>query len=50
MKKIWQKSEHDTVNKIVQKYTTGNDYLLDMQLLPYDIKASLAHGKMLHKI
>lgn len=50
MKKIWQKNEHDTVNKIVQKYTTGDDYLLDMQLLPYDIKASLAHWKMLHKI
>lgn len=50
MKKIWQKKETNTTSKIVEQYTIGNDYILDIQLLPYDIKASLAHGKMLYKI
>jgi argininosuccinate lyase len=50
MKKIWQKNEENITNKIVEAYTVGNDYILDLELLPFDIKASLAHGKMLYKI
>lgn len=45
MSKLWDKSAK--LNPAVEAYTVGNDYLLDMKLLPYDLKASLAHAKML---
>ncbi|MFH1260541.1 MAG: argininosuccinate lyase [Candidatus Micrarchaeota archaeon] len=47
MTKIWEK-ENTKVKKEVEAYTVGEDYILDMQLLPYDIKASKAHAKMLY--
>lgn len=50
MKKIWQKDDLNILSETVQKYTVWNDHILDMELLPYDIRASLAHGKMLYKI
>lgn len=50
MKKIWQKNSKQSVNEVIEAYTVGNDYILDVELLPYDIQASLAHAKMLHKI
>lgn len=50
MKKIWQKTEWSEINKIIEEYTVWNDYILDMQLIPYDIYGSKAHVKMLHKI
>lgn len=46
--KLWQIGEG--LDKEVEKYTVGEDYILDQQLLPYDLEASLAHAKMLHKI
>ncbi|MBI3305836.1 argininosuccinate lyase [Candidatus Nomurabacteria bacterium] len=54
MKKIWDrkgaKGNNSEVNKAVENYTVGVDYLLDLELLPYDIEGSLAQAKMLHKI
>ncbi len=50
MKKIWDKKGGVSVNKAVEDYTVGVDYLLDAELLPYDIQGSLAQAKMLHKI
>lgn len=54
MKKIWDrkgaKETNSQVNKAVEDYTVGVDYLLDLELLPYDIQGSLAHAKMLHEI
>ena len=50
MKKIWQKKEEQWIPEIIEKYTVGNDYILDIKLLPYDIKGSHAHAKMLNKI
>jgi len=50
MTKIWQKTWWAWINDIVEAYTVWNDYLLDMQLIPYDIQWSQAHTKMLHKI
>ena len=38
------------VNKKIEAFTVGNDYLLDKQLLKYDCYASIAHAKMLKKI
>ncbi|AJI53332.1 argininosuccinate lyase [Francisella philomiragia] len=48
-KKLWQ-TETDKLLPIVEKYTVGQDYILDQKLLKYDLQASLAHAKMLHKI
>ncbi len=47
-KKIWQTG--DGLHPLVEKFTVGDDHIFDQQLLPYDIKASLAHAKMLFEI
>src|SRR3989344_4201893 len=50
MKKIWDRGVGIKTNQTVEDYTVGVDYLLDLELLPYDIKGTVAHAKMLHKI
>src|SRR3989339_2206450 len=50
MKKLWDKKGKNKTNQIVEDYTVGVDYLLDLELLPYDIQGTMAHAKMLHKI
>lgn len=47
--KLWQ-TEKDQINSPVEDFTVGDDYISDQQLLPYDIKASLAHAEMLFTI
>ena len=47
MNKLWQTTNN--LYPLVEKYTVGEDYILDQQLIPYDIKASLAHAEMLFK-
>ena len=47
-KQLW--STGSKLNSLVEAYTVWEDYILDMELLPYDIEASLAHAKMLKKI
>jgi len=47
MGKIWQGKN---LNKEVERYTVGEDYILDNKLLKYDCIASIAHSKMLKKI
>ncbi len=47
MAKLWQKGY--ALDKDIESYTVGEDYLLDQVLLPYDIKASMAHARMLGK-
>lgn len=49
MTKIWQKSESKS-NPIIEKYNTGDDYLMDMEIFPFDILASSAHAEMLGSI
>lgn len=46
--KLWQKQYQ--LNKTVEKFTIGNDYILDQRLVKYDCLASIAHAKMLAKI
>lgn len=46
--KLWQKNYQ--VNKLVEKFTVGNDYILDQRLVKYDCLASIAHARMLGKI
>ena len=38
------------LNKKIEKYTVGDDYILDLKLVKYDCKASIAHEIMLQKI
>ena len=46
MTKIWQKSNLKS-NPIIEKYNTGDDYVMDMEIFPYDVLASSAHAEML---
>ena len=46
--KLWEKKYQ--LNKQIENYTVGNDYILDQKLVKYDCKASIAHVKMLNKI
>jgi argininosuccinate lyase len=46
--KLWEKKYQ--LNKQIESYTVGNDYLLDQKLVKYDCKGSIAHAKMLKKI
>jgi len=48
MAKLWQTSS-TKLHPMVEKYTVGNDYLLDQRLIPFDIEASVAHAKALKK-
>lgn len=48
MAKIWQ-SASTTLHPLVEKYTVGNDYILDRSLLPFDVEASKAHAQALMK-
>ncbi len=46
--KLWNKGFEP--NKAIEKYTVGNDQLLDLRLAQYDIEGSMAHIKMLETI
>ncbi|WP_347373421.1 argininosuccinate lyase [Aequorivita sp. Q41] len=46
--KLWDKGY--TVNNIVDKFTVGNDRILDLHLAKYDVQGSKAHAQMLQKI
>lgn len=48
MTKLWDKGY--SVNKEIEKFTVGNDYILDKRLVKYDCIASIAHANMLEKI
>ena len=46
MGKLWQK--HYTLNSLIERFTVGEDYLLDRKLVPADCFGSLGHASMLH--
>ncbi len=46
--KLWNKGT--SLNKQIEAFTVGNDFLLDQALVPYDCKASIAHAEMLKGI
>jgi len=48
MMKLWEKG--DKINKQIEDFTVGDDYLLDTKLVKYDCIASIAHAQMLGKI
>ncbi len=45
--KLWEKGYE--LDEFVEKFTVGEDYLLDESLLPYDIIATKAHARVLKK-
>lgn len=52
MPKLWQNKSAESqsgVQKKVEAFTVGNDYVLDQQLVPYDVKASKVHAAALEK-
>ncbi|GMT48941.1 MAG: argininosuccinate lyase [bacterium] len=50
MSKLWQKKSSQKLNQAIETFEVGEDYLLDSNLVEYDIYGSLAHGRMLTKI
>lgn len=46
--KLWKKSF--SIDKKIEEFTIGNDREIDLHIAKYDIQASIAHAKMLHKI
>ncbi len=46
--KLWDKGE--PLDKVLEAFTTGDDYLLDRNLVEADCVASIAHAKMLAKV
>jgi argininosuccinate lyase len=46
--KLWQKDYK--LNKQIEEFTVGEDYILDQNLIIYDCMASIAHAKTLGKI
>ena len=46
MTRLWDKGA--PLDERVLRYTAGEDYVLDERLVPYDVRASIAHAEMLH--
>lgn len=46
--KLWEKDYE--LNRQIEEFTVGNDPSLDLELVKYDCKASIAHAKMLKRI
>ncbi len=46
--RLWHKGKE--LDKEVQGFTVGNDYIFDLKLVRHDCVASIAHAKMLNKI
>ena len=48
MAKLWDKGYE--LNRTVEQFTVGDDYLLDMELVRWDCVGSIAHARMLARI
>lgn len=46
MSRLWDKGE--PLDERILRYTAGEDHLLDSRLVPYDVRASIAHARMLN--
>lgn len=46
--KLWEKE--NKTDSLIEKFTIGDDKELDMFIAPFDVIASKAHAKMLHKV
>ncbi|HEX3556769.1 MAG TPA: argininosuccinate lyase [Thermoanaerobaculia bacterium] len=48
MSRLWDRGE--PLDGRVLRYTAGEDHRLDARLVPYDVRASIAHAEMLHEV
>jgi argininosuccinate lyase len=46
--KLWDKGI--SIDKKIEQFTVGNDREVDLHIAKYDVRASMAHAKMLHNI
>ncbi|MCR4440148.1 MAG: argininosuccinate lyase [bacterium] len=46
--KLW--SDEGRLDPEVERYTVGDDYIVDRELVEYDCQASVAHAKMLRRL
>jgi argininosuccinate lyase len=46
MTRLWDKGQ--PLDERILRYTAGEDHALDARLVPYDVRASIAHAEMLH--
>lgn len=46
MSRLWDKGV--PLDELVLRFTAGEDHRLDDRLVPYDVRASIAHAEMLH--
>jgi argininosuccinate lyase len=46
--KLWEKSFE--IDKVIERFTIGQDKIFDLELVPYDIAGNLAHVRMLWKV
>jgi len=47
MSRLWEQPGGAPLDERVLRYTAGEDHLLDARLVPYDVRASIAHAEML---
>ncbi len=47
--KLWQK-KNESIDELFERFTIGQDYILDLELAKYDVIASKAHVNMLASI
>lgn len=47
--KLWQK-ENESIDELFERFTIGQDYILDLEIAKYDVIASKAHVNMLTSI
>jgi argininosuccinate lyase len=47
VKRLWDKGK--PLDERILRYTAGQDHLLDDRLVPYDVRASIAHARMLNQ-
>jgi argininosuccinate lyase len=47
MTRLWEKAGAEPLDERVLRYTAGEDHRLDARLVPYDVRASIAHAEML---
>jgi argininosuccinate lyase len=47
MSRLWEQPGGAPLDERVLRYTAGEDHRLDARLVPYDVRASIAHAEML---
>jgi argininosuccinate lyase len=50
MSRLWEKPGGAPLDERVLRYTAGEDHRLDARLVPYDVRASIAHAEMLGEV